>query len=129
MRRGASPSFLAATLFAGVFDRLGGYRLKQLARLNWQLTRTLMTWGCTVSVLLVVAFLSKTSDTYSRGWAIAWIITAPVLLLTGRGLLHAAMATQAGGSYLARNVAIIGAGKEGERLIASLQEGQDKSVL
>jgi Undecaprenyl-phosphate glucose phosphotransferase len=122
-------SFLAATLFAGVFERLGGYRLKQLARLHWQLTRASASWAVTVSVLLLVAFLSKTSVTYSRGWALAWIITAPVLLLTARCLLHAAVATRAGSGYLARNVAIVGAGNEGERLIARLQEEQDKSVV
>jgi hypothetical protein len=122
-------SLLAATLFAGVFERLGGYRLKQLARLRWQLTRTLGSWAVTVSGLLLVAFLSKTSEIYSRGWALAWIITAPVLLLTVRCLLHAAVTTRAGGGYFARNIAIIGAGNEGERLIARLQEEQDKSVV
>ena len=76
----AEPGRLAATLFAGVFERLGGYRLKQLARLRWQLTRSSATWAVTVSVLLSVAFLSKTSEIYSRGWVLAWIITAPVLL-------------------------------------------------
>jgi hypothetical protein len=37
-------AFLAATLFAGAFERLGGYRLKQLSQLNWQLTHIPMTW-------------------------------------------------------------------------------------
>ena len=127
--RHVATSLLAATLFAGVFERLGGYRLKQLVRLHWQLTRGLMAWGFTVSVVLLGAFLSKTSEAYSRGWALAWIITAAGLLLTSRCVLHAAMATRAGSSYLARKVAIIGAGNEGERLIAKLRDGQDKSVV
>jgi Undecaprenyl-phosphate glucose phosphotransferase len=127
--RHVMTSFLAATLFAGVFERLGGYRLKQLARLHWQLTRTAASWAVTVSVLLLVAFLSKTSETYSRGWALAWIITAPFLLLTARCFVHAAVRTRAGGGYLARNVAIVGAGNEGERLIARLREEQDQSVV
>ena len=122
-------SFLAATVFAGMFERLGGYRSKQLSRLDWQVTYVLMTWGLTVAVLLLAAFLSKTSETYSRGWAVLWIIATPMLLLVGRCLLHAAMATRAGGSYLARNVAIVGAGSEGQRLIARLQEEQDRSVV
>jgi hypothetical protein len=37
-------SIFAATLFVGLFERLRGYRLKQLSRLHWQLTRMLMTW-------------------------------------------------------------------------------------
>jgi len=122
-------AFLAATVFAGIFERLGGYRSKQLSRLSWQLTRVLMTWGFTVTVLLAAAFLSKTSEIYSRGWAVVWIIGTPMLLLIGRCIFHTAMATRAGGSYLARNIAIVGAGAEGQRLIARLREDEDKSVI
>jgi Undecaprenyl-phosphate glucose phosphotransferase len=39
------------------------------------------------------------------------------------------MLTQAGSRCLARNVAIIGAGNEGQRLIARLWAGQDRSVV
>jgi Undecaprenyl-phosphate glucose phosphotransferase len=122
-------SLLAATVFTGVFERLGGYQSKQLAKLNWQVTRVVMTWGFTVAVLLLVAFLSKTSEIYSRGWAVVWIVATPILLLVGRCLFRGAMATQAGGRYLARNIAVVGAGDEGQRLIARLSEEQDKSVV
>ena len=122
-------TFLAATLFVGAFERLSGYQLQRLSSLHWQLTHIPMIWGFTVSVLLSAAFLSKTSETYSRGWALAWIIAAPILLLTGRCLLQSTLATRARGGYFVRNVAIVGAGSEGRRLIARLQEGQDKSVV
>jgi Undecaprenyl-phosphate glucose phosphotransferase len=122
-------SFLAATIFAGTFERLGGYRSKQLSRLNCQVTRVLAVWGLTMAILLLVAFLSKTSEIYSRGWALVWIIATPMLLLIERCLLHGAISTQIGRSYLARNIAIVGAGTEGQRLIARLREGQDKSVV
>jgi Undecaprenyl-phosphate glucose phosphotransferase len=122
-------SFLAATLFAGVFERIGGYRLSQLSRLDWQLARILIIWGATVSVVLLIAFLSKTSETYSRGWALAWILPVPILLVTERYVLHAAMATRAGADYLARKIVIVGAGDEGQRLITRLREEQDKSMI
>ena len=122
-------AFLAATLFAGTFERLGGYRLKQLSQLNWQMTRIPIAWAGTVSVVLLVVFLSKTSDNYSRGWTLAWIIATPLLLLVGRWIVHAGIAARNGGSYLARNIAIVGAGNEGKRLIEKLHGGQDKSVV
>jgi Undecaprenyl-phosphate glucose phosphotransferase len=122
-------SIFAATLFVGLFERLRGYRLKQLSRLHWQLTRMLMTWGFTIAVVLLVAFFSKTSETYSRGWALTWITTVPVLFLSGRSALHAIIATRAGGGCFVRNIAIVGAGNEGQRLIARLRAGQDKSVV
>jgi Undecaprenyl-phosphate glucose phosphotransferase len=122
-------AFLAATVFAGMFERLGGYRSKQLSRLNWQVTRVLITWAITIGVLLLAAFLSKTSEIYSRGWAVVWITATPVLLLIGRCLLYAVITTRLVGSYLARNIAIVGAGTEGQRLIARLREEQDKSIV
>jgi Undecaprenyl-phosphate glucose phosphotransferase len=119
-------SLLAATLFVGMFYRLGGYRLAEL-RLHWQLTRTLITWGVTVSALLLVAFLTKTSAEFSRGWVFAWIIAAPLALLIGRCVVRGVIATR-GGSYVTRNVVIVGAGKEGQQLIAQLQAAQDGSI-
>jgi Undecaprenyl-phosphate glucose phosphotransferase len=121
-------SLFAATVFVGLLGQFGGYQLKKLPRLHWQLRYVVMTWGLTVAVLLVVVFYSKTSDIYSRGWILSWIIAVPVLLLIGRGILHAVVATGAGGASLARNVAIIGAGDEGKRLIAKLRAAQDKTV-
>src|SRR6516162_2546338 len=49
--------------------------------------------------------------------------------MIGRCFVHAVTATRAGASYLARNVAIIGAGTEGQRLLARLREEQDKGVV
>jgi Undecaprenyl-phosphate glucose phosphotransferase len=122
-------AFLAATLFVGMFERLDGYSLKYLSRLHWQLTRIVMTWLFAVAVLLFLAFVSKTSEIYSRGWVLTWMMTAPVLLLIGRSLLHAAADTRAPGSYLARKIAIVGAGDQGQRVIAKLNDGQDKSIV
>lgn len=122
------PAMLAATLFVGAFERVGGYKLKQWSRLRWQLTRVSATWGLTVSILLATAFVGKVSEIYSRGWALGWIIAAPALLLTARGALHGTIAIWMQRGYLARNVVVVGAGTEGQRLIPKLQEAQDKGI-
>jgi Undecaprenyl-phosphate glucose phosphotransferase len=122
------PALFAGTLFVGGFERLGGYQLKQLARPRWQLTRVVMTWSITVSLLLLLGFLAKISESYARGWALAWILVAPALLLAGRGLLYLAIAPWVRRGYLARNIVILGAGGEGQRLIARLQALPDKSI-
>jgi Undecaprenyl-phosphate glucose phosphotransferase len=122
------PALFAATLFVGGFERLGGYRLRQLSRLYWQLTHAMMTWGVTVSVLFLAAFFEKTSETYSRGWTLAWIISGPAVILIGRGILHYAIIALARNGHLTRNVVVVGAGNEGQQLIAKLQTSQDKSI-
>jgi Undecaprenyl-phosphate glucose phosphotransferase len=122
------PAMLAATLFVGGFERLGGYQLKQLSKLHWQLTRVTATWVATVSILLSMAFLGKLSEIYSRGWALGWIIAVPALLLTGRGVLHCAISSWIQCGYLAHRVVVVGAGKEGQRLIAKLQEANGHGI-
>jgi Undecaprenyl-phosphate glucose phosphotransferase len=118
----------AATLFVGGFERLGGYRLKQLLRLDWQLTRALIMWSVTLSLLLLVAFLGKMSDSYSRGWALAWVIATPTLLSAARAILHLAVTRWRLDGRLARNIVIVGAGNEGRRVIAKLRRAQDRSI-
>ena len=120
---------LAATLFVGGFERLGGYRLKQLSRLGWQVSRILMTWGILVSVLLFAAFVSKVSESYSRGWMLAWILAAVGMQLAGRCMLEITAQRARRAGFLARNIVIFGAGNEGQRLAAKMQQSQDKSLV
>ena len=133
-RSGAEPAsylwtaLFAATLFVGGFERLGGYRLSQLLKLRWQLTRALIMWSVTLSFLFVAAFAGNMSDTYSRGWVLAWFIEAPTLLLIGRSVLHFILTRWVQDGRLARNIVIVGAGNEGQRLIAKLSQFEDKSI-
>jgi len=122
------PTLFAATLFVSGFGRVGGYRLMQLLNLRWQLTRALAMWSMTLSLLLLVAFLEKQSETYAHGWALAWFIATPALLLAAHGILHRAVSSGVRGGSLARNVIIVGAGDEGQKMIAKLRKLQDRSV-
>jgi Undecaprenyl-phosphate glucose phosphotransferase len=122
-------TLFAATVFVCGFERLGGYRLKQLLRLDWQLTRTLMVWGTTLSILLLTAFFGKVSESYSRSWALAWFASVPPVLWVARGVFCLAATQWVKSGHLVRNIVIVGAGREGQRLIAKLQELQDKSIV
>jgi Undecaprenyl-phosphate glucose phosphotransferase len=121
-------TLFAATLFVGSFERLGGYRLNQLLRLHWQITRTLMMWSVTLSVLLLVIFAGNMLDSYSNSWALAWLILAPTLFLIGRGVLYFIATRWVQDGRLARNIVIVGAGNEGQRLITKLSVSHDKSI-
>jgi Undecaprenyl-phosphate glucose phosphotransferase len=121
-------AFLVAMLFVCGFERLGGYRLKQLSKLKWQVVRVLVIWGALLFSLLFVGFISKTTDYFSRGWMLAWIIAAIGMQLIGRWLFKTAMQRSRRAGHFARNVVIFGAGKEGQRLVAKLQQSQDGSI-
>jgi Undecaprenyl-phosphate glucose phosphotransferase len=121
-------TLFAATVFVGGFERFGGYQLLNLLKLDWQVAHALAMWIITVSLLLAVSFLANRSETYSRGWALAWFIATPALLLTTRGILHRVVNRWVQGGPLARNLVIVGAGNEGQRLIAKLRQFRDVSV-
>jgi Undecaprenyl-phosphate glucose phosphotransferase len=121
-------SLLAAMLFVAGFHRIEGYSVKQLRMLRWQLTRVAAVWALTISLLLFVAFVGKVSATYSRGWTLCWVVTALALILLERGIVRLALGRWVATGYIARNIAIVGAGEQGERLIAKLQKSQDKSI-
>lgn len=57
-----------------------------------------------------------------------WVGTTLSLLLTERGILYVLVTRWIRAGYLARNIIIFGAGNEGERLIAKLQQSPDPAV-
>jgi Undecaprenyl-phosphate glucose phosphotransferase len=121
-------ALIVAVLFVGGFERLDGYRLRQLSILQWQLTRVLITWGILISMLLLIAFISKISESYSRGWMLVWIVAAIGMQLMGRCFLEIATQRWPQNIQLARNIVIVGAGDEGHQLVTKLLQSQDKSI-
>jgi Undecaprenyl-phosphate glucose phosphotransferase len=119
----------SATLFVSLFERLGGYKLKRLRLLQWQLIQVLTIWLGTLALLLLVAFIGKISDGYSRGWALAWVGTVAFLLVIARGALHFALSRCVAAGSLARSIAIVGVGAEAQRLITKLQASPEPGFV
>jgi FlaA1/EpsC-like NDP-sugar epimerase len=128
VRRHLLTAFLVAILFVGAFERLGGYCVRQLSKLKWQVMQIVTTWGILISALLFIAFIGKISESYSRVWMLAWIFAAVGMQLVGRCLLEIAAQRGRQAGFLARNIAVFGAGNEGQQLVAKLQRSQDKSI-
>jgi Undecaprenyl-phosphate glucose phosphotransferase len=128
LNRYALSTLLAATLFVIGFQRAGGYRFKMLSNLRWQSTRIALIWGGAVSALLLLAFLTKISDTYSRGWVLSWTAMSLGLLLLHRSALFLAIGRWMRQGRLVRRVVIVGAGEPGEQLLGKLQRSRDESI-
>jgi Undecaprenyl-phosphate glucose phosphotransferase len=122
-------SLVAAALFVTGFQYIEGYTLKQLSMLRWQVTRASATWAITVAVLLLMAFVTKISETYSRGWALAWTPTTLAFLLIVRVIVRFAIGRWVEEGCLARKLVVVGAGEEGERLITRIRRSQDRSIV
>jgi Undecaprenyl-phosphate glucose phosphotransferase len=122
-----TTALTAAIIFVGFFERRFGYSLKRLQNLQFQFSCIAMVWGTVVSLVLLVGFVGKISNEYSRGWALLWFIAVPTLLSAARAVERAALRRCLDDGSLARRVVIIGAGDEGQRLVRRLDHRNDKS--
>jgi Undecaprenyl-phosphate glucose phosphotransferase len=121
-------SMLAPMLFIASFQRIGGYRLAQLVRFGWQLAGTAAVWAASACVLLFALSFTAAFGVYPTAWAPGWIVTTLAFLLLERGIVSAAIAQSARHGHLARNVVIVGAGEQGERVIEKLQKLQNTGM-
>jgi Undecaprenyl-phosphate glucose phosphotransferase len=79
-------------------------------------------------VLIVVAFLTQTSAAWSRFWAGLWFIFTIVGLTGARAGLLMLMRRWAEDGSLRRNIAVVGAGAEAERLLAHVANAGDRTI-
>jgi Undecaprenyl-phosphate glucose phosphotransferase len=115
---------LGGVLLVNVLQMEGAYHpdrirqpLSHLPAMGWAVLLTAAT-------LIAVAFVTKASAGYSRGWALLWLALAlgavvGVRLILYLVLLH--LRSAAGSGWLRQHVAIVGAGPDAERLIAHLE--------
>src|SRR5258708_3493038 len=129
---GADPfaitAVLGSTLFVAGFHAIGGYHFKRLSAFRWQVSRIALIWARALAALLMLAFITKVSDSYSRGWALSWAGLTFSLLLLERGVLCLAIRQWSRQGYFARNVVVVGAGEPGERLLAKLRTSPDEHI-
>lgn len=123
----AATALIGAVILVGLFERLGGYQLKRLQSLKWQVPHITLVWSIGVAILLLAAFVGKISSDYSRGWALLWFLATPLILIAARATELTVLGRRLNDGSLARTVAIVGAGDDGERLVAALSRCADKS--
>jgi putative colanic acid biosynthesis UDP-glucose lipid carrier transferase len=109
-------TLLAVMMFSFVGEAGGLYRAWRAAPLRSELAKVSTIWLVVVPVLVVGAFFSKSSESFSRVATILWFVLAPVLLgifrLGLRLILRRARAT----GRNTRTVAIAGATRLGVTL-------------
>lgn len=125
--------FLAACIFLlnantfGLYQRSGG--LIQGGSVNNGL---LMAWASTLSLLLLIAYATKTSSIFSRLAVASWIILVPIALLVGRWLVGQLFSRLLLRSHSSKKVALFGAGENAKRFFLTLKgresDGHDFSI-
>lgn len=132
--RGGSPeqylavAGLAVLLQVNLFQFSSLYRFDLLSGLLYQIGRLTVAWSALFFLLLAIAFLTKTSDQYSRGWALIWYSSGLIALVALRVGLYLRIRRWASEGRLTRNIAIIGIGEQGQRLLQYLGEQRNADI-
>lgn len=108
---------LGAILTVFVMRNRGIYKLSMLLDWSRNLGKVLSTWAVAFLGLIAIAFLVKSSGTYSRGWAITWFFCAATSLSISHLSYAWALRKLSSTGHLRRNIAIVGAGRVGKSFI------------
>jgi putative colanic acid biosynthesis UDP-glucose lipid carrier transferase len=101
------------------------YDTPNLSRTTLQLSRVTAAWLAVMFTLIAIAFITKTSETYSRAWLLIWMVLALFAFIALRIVLLVRIGSWRQAGQLTQNVVVVGAGDYGQRLIRELRENGD----
>lgn len=112
---------LGVLLTIVVFDWYRIYRPWRGIRLWEELRLVALAWGTVVLILILIAFLSKTGENFSRVWIVGWGVSSFVLLMGFRmGVRLILRRLRSRGRNL-RQIVIYGSGRLGQRIARRLK--------
>lgn len=107
------------------FNSAGLYRCEYLTRPVYQIKKILPICGAVFLILLALAFSLKVSSQFSRVWAFTWFGSIVVLISLQRVCVYRLLKRWTARGYLTRNIVIVGAGEQADRLLQRLDQGQE----
>jgi putative colanic acid biosynthesis UDP-glucose lipid carrier transferase len=120
VRHSMAASF-AVVLFYMVGHAQGLYRAWRAEPVKSEFTRVWVCWALVIPMLLLIAFMTKTSDVFSRIIMLSWFFLAPALVSVWRVSLRMMLQEARARGYNTRTVAIAGASPLGEELARSVR--------
>jgi len=82
---------------------------------------TLIAIGLAFLVLIAIAYLLKISASYSRGWLLSWLLLTTLMIVASRPLYSYFVSRLAAWGFMARRIAVVGAGTDRERLAQTVR--------
>ncbi len=131
----ALPGYYGIAIAAGAIlainaNQIAGlYSFEDLRRFSTQVIKLSGTWSLVALLLVAASYITKTSEDYSRIWAVTWFFMGYVGMVLARVFAVRQIDSWHEEGRLARRVAIVGAGEKGERLIAHLQRMSPSDVM
>jgi Undecaprenyl-phosphate glucose phosphotransferase len=119
---------LAILVAGALFHWNGLYRLQGVTAAHMKLGKLAGSWGIVILALIVAGFLLKVSSEFSRAWLAIWGFVALGAMAGARGALCLQARRWVAAGRLSRNVAVVGGGEHGERLIAALERAGEEGL-
>jgi putative colanic acid biosynthesis UDP-glucose lipid carrier transferase len=119
--RHSTAAAVGVVLFYMVGQAQGLYRTWRAEPVKSEFTRVWACWAFVVPLLLMLAFITKTSEDYSRFIMLTWFMLAPALVSVWRVVLRILLQEVRARGYNTRNVAIAGASPLGEELARNVR--------
>jgi putative colanic acid biosynthesis UDP-glucose lipid carrier transferase len=118
-------SVLLALVFTAIFFSLSGIYRSWRGQ-GWLQQARILTfaWLSVVIVLLILAFMTKTSTSYSRQWMGAWAICAWSFLILFRFSLTHFLRIMRSSGFNQRRIVVVGAGDLGRRIAGNLKNAE-----
>lgn len=121
----------SSLLVANIFQALNLYSIRSLTNVPRQIGRVIVAWTGVVALLIAVAFVTKVSANFPRGWAILWYVWTLGGFIAVRFAVAGVIGRWMESGRLTRDIAVVGAGPHGRRLIRHLREagGADYRIV
>ena len=116
---------IASLLTAQIFHFSRLYMFSVLDRLFRQVGLLLPAWGAVGMMLIAMMFFTKSGEDFSRVWAATWFVATLIGFVSLRIWLKISLMRWRAQGHLNRNIAIVGAGSHGRRLIEHLHAQTD----
>src|SRR5262249_14532822 len=114
------------TIFA--VQTSGGYTIGALRHGLRHFSRIFLAWTGVFVVFMVIAFLAKLGDSYSRVWVGTWYLAGLVLLAALRASAGALIRSWTESGALQRRAIVVGGGQAAEELIRALEAQSDSDI-
>lgn len=120
---------LAAICFYFFAEAKGLYDSWRMGGIVVEITDLVMAWGMVVVILVILAFVSKTSANFSRLVVVTWFVATPFCLVMARVLTRTFLRELRRAGRNTRTLAIVGANAQGLRLIEKSRDAPWMGML
>jgi len=130
----SDPRFYAIVIFSAsvlaniLFNIVRSHRIAAYRRFFMQSFRVIAAWSAIFILIVIAAFLMKSSELVSRVWLVSWYSFGMIFLISYRLLIRTLVVHWSKQGKLIRRTVIVGGGADAEALINSIKNSKNTDI-